>query len=336
MTKEELKLKLDANEEKFNKRLTLIKKKCAKLGFNDNLFINDMKNMFNKKYLDNDNIKVEFIRKDDLSDLISKYGTDLPIHNADGSFNEENYDYNYELGELEDSVRKYWDLYKVYLNWLNKYNKAVSSEEKYNSNRIAVLDKFLDDWAKRVKEFYLKDKDDYIESLNKVHNEVYNYLKENDYMTADRNTRTIIENQFLKQYKWAARYIDVRKFAQLESKTASITLNLLNVKFVPEEEYSFLPSFATKGHYELRSYDEDKLDKLIAQEKEVKYRELVDRVESEVGTITDVSNLSIGAQHGELNGIVEGTNGKCYVETIGAGGWNIVCFHYRVLVHKVK
>lgn len=34
--------------------------------------------------------------------------------------------------------------------------------------------------------------------------------------------------------------------------------------------------------------------------------------------------------------MIQGENGKCKIETIYAGGYNIQCLHYRVLVHKVN
>ncbi len=39
---------------------------------------------------------------------------------------------------------------------------------------------------------------------------------------------------------------------------------------------------------------------------------------------------------GELNGYISGTRGKASVHTIGAGGYNVQCFHFRVLVKKLK
>lgn len=62
---------------------------------------------------------------------------------------------------------------------------------------------------------------------------------------------------------------------------------------------------------------------------------LIYRVKDHVGEITDWSNIR--AEQGTcgwtvLNGWVEGTQGRCMVESIEAGGWNIQKFHIRVLV----
>ena len=34
-----------------------------------------------------------------------------------------------------------------------------------------------------------------------------------------------------------------------------------------------------------------------------------------------------------LNGYIIGTKGCCSIKTIGAGGYNIQCFHFRTLIH---
>lgn len=91
--------------------------------------------------------------------------------------------------------------------------------------------------------------------------------------------------------------------------------------------------------------DEKRLDKILEREATAKYKDLVKRISDIVGNIEDVSNLSIGRQYGELNGIVKGDKGKAKVFTVGAGGENtdiIVnsrhgqVYHYRVLVKPVK
>lgn len=53
-----------------------------------------------------------------------------------------------------------------------------------------------------------------------------------------------------------------------------------------------------------------------------------------VGEITDASGLSVGSKQ-DLNGFIVGTRGTAKVQTIGAGGYNIQCFHFRTLINAV-
>ena len=77
------------------------------------------------------------------------------------------------------------------------------------------------------------------------------------------------------------------------------------------------------------------LEKVIEEEKKAKLVDIVSRITRVVGTITDAADLRIGGK-GDINGIISGTEGRAKVETIGAGGYNIVCFHFRTLVHEYK
>ena len=78
-----------------------------------------------------------------------------------------------------------------------------------------------------------------------------------------------------------------------------------------------------------------KLDQHLQIEAENKYDNIVNRAVEITGKILDATDLSIGST-GELNGIIVGENGKAKIETIGAGGYNIQCFHFRTLIHKIK
>lgn len=80
---------------------------------------------------------------------------------------------------------------------------------------------------------------------------------------------------------------------------------------------------------------EKDFEKFLNKYMEDRYYELVNKISSYVGEITDVSALWIG-NDGRINGVVSGTSGKVKLETIVAGGYNIQCRHYRVLVHKYK
>lgn len=79
----------------------------------------------------------------------------------------------------------------------------------------------------------------------------------------------------------------------------------------------------------------EKLDRDLVAEYNRKYDNIVERASYYCGKIEDVAGLRVGGK-GELDGIVVGNKGKCHIETIGAGGYNIQCFHFRVLVHEIK
>lgn len=74
---------------------------------------------------------------------------------------------------------------------------------------------------------------------------------------------------------------------------------------------------------------------MLTREAELKYDDMIERTNAIVGEITDASGLHVGAK-GDLNGIVIGTRGKASVQTIGAGGHSIQCYHHRTLIHPIN
>ncbi len=80
---------------------------------------------------------------------------------------------------------------------------------------------------------------------------------------------------------------------------------------------------------------EEVILKTIERDGEAKEKMLIKRVNKEVGSIVKAISLSVGV-NGELNGYIKGENGTCKIETIYAGGYNIQCLHYRVLVKEVS
>lgn len=76
-----------------------------------------------------------------------------------------------------------------------------------------------------------------------------------------------------------------------------------------------------------------KLAKDLSEEADRKYDFIIERTNAIVGEITDASNLRIGSK-ADLNGYVIGTRGIAKVQTIGAGGYNIQCFHFRTLINR--
>ena len=91
------------------------------------------------------------------------------------------------------------------------------------------------------------------------------------------------------------------------------------------------------GDLALRSLKDahEQIIKNIERDGEAKENMLIKRVNKEIGKIVNALNLNVGV-NGELNGTIKGENGTCKIETIYAGGYNVQCLHYRVLVHKVN
>lgn len=102
-------------------------------------------------------------------------------------------------------------------------------------------------------------------------------------------------------------------------------------KYTAKLAYSLMP-YVWEG--KLTKNGERELEKVLRREVERKREQFIARVEACVGEITDLSYLTIG-EGGNIDGIAEGVDGRCYVRTIGAGGYNIQRFHYRVLVKRI-
>ena len=75
------------------------------------------------------------------------------------------------------------------------------------------------------------------------------------------------------------------------------------------------------------NYLEPALDNM-AKEKEIHF---MARVQKKAGEILDMSGLSLGFD-GSINGTVIGKERTVTVKTVFAGGHNVQCLHYRVMV----
>ena len=84
-----------------------------------------------------------------------------------------------------------------------------------------------------------------------------------------------------------------------------------------------------------KEFETERFERDIKNEADRKYDNIIERTNEIVGTIRDASGLEVGDK-GELDGYVVGDRGTAHVHTIGAGGYNIQCYHFRVLVHEIR
>lgn len=101
---------------------------------------------------------------------------------------------------------------------------------------------------------------------------------------------------------------------------------------VQEGEWEYLRPYDCYDNYEEACA---KLNANLTEEANRKYDFIIERVNAICGKITDATGLKVGAK-GDLNGNIIGERGTAHVQTIGAGGYNIQCFHFRTLIHEVK
>ena len=192
---------------------------------------------------------------------------------------------------------------------LAKYQADLqTAQEKQASRNVTVIIEFLERWKANTTKFYLRAFEDYKVDLAAYYEEDSKYCdwwNRGGYRSPDRK--------------------------EVEKKHQDYRAAFMS-------KWSFMRPFVDRQlNREKRQYeevlDEAKLKKTLDQEADAKYDFIIERTNAIVGKISDASGLKIGAK-GDLNGFIIGERGKAKVQTIGAGGWNIQCFHFRTLIHS--
>ena len=192
---------------------------------------------------------------------------------------------------------------------LKEYMEKRNTEIERDSQipNIPVVEEFLKQWKEKADTYYRKEvkelrewKAEYRIYFNKKREELraeFGY-KVN---TTDKEVEKR-EIEYKIDYKYERTYIS-NKWTQ----------DIVNLDYYEEKEF------------------DNKLEKMLNDEVNRKRIDLYTRCSAKVGVITDATELKIGV-NASLNGFVTGENGRAEVETIYAGGYNIQCLHYRVLV----
>ena len=204
--------------------------------------------------------------------------------------------------------------------------KLTEEIEKASSRNVAVILQFLETWKTRCREYFEEGIRRYFVDLEELRKLTIQY--------ADASFGT-------EEYKQAREAL-VAAEDELRSKTSgywerspyedAFGRTCYTSHRVREGEYERYQPYIQCINLETAL---ERLEKNITEEANRKYDFIIDRTNGIVGQITDASNLSI-SDNGELNGVIIGTRGKAHVKTVGAGGYNIQCFHFRTYIKEWK
>lgn len=197
---------------------------------------------------------------------------------------------------------------------LADYQQKLQQEiEKSNSRNIPAIIEFLEGWKRRVTDYYTDAMDRYVVELLEWHK----YNKEHCDWSNTQGHRLWMENRD----EWNRIDKEYRQHKNAFQSTWNFITPYVDYKYTEGKKEYFLNT--------------EKLQKMLDKEADVKYDFIVERTNEITGTITDATNLKVGSK-GDLNGYIKGERGTAKVETIGAGGYNIQCFHFRTLIKAMK
>lgn len=273
-------------------------------------------------------------RLEKIKSSLEKYGVDLNNYDICDYRNNDNvyeliWSYELKLDDVKNNEKK--------LNQANKdLEKASNSLEveikkKGDINNVipqCIID-FLENWKKYAKEFYIN--------------------LSNEYLGIRAKKYEVTEEELKKPYRIETNYKtwEKTKVRVYKDEDINFILNDNYLKRNAEAEIKdyYIQEFRKNTHAtdlqvmdKILNYNKinlEVLEKILDNEIEVKKELFIERIREVVGVIEDLSELYLG-DNGEINGIVQGEKCKAKVQTIGAGGYNIQCYHYRVLVNKIK
>lgn len=182
-----------------------------------------------------------------------------------------------------------------------------TATEKAASRNVMVILEFLEGWKARSRKFYADSFDRYVKAKAE-------YREKDGAYTKWLNSESCNDPDHQRKVQ------DFRAYKEQFKAT-----------------WAFLAPYITRqANPETHRCEEflamDKLMKDLDEEANRKYDFIILRTNAIVGEITNASGLSVGAK-GDLNGYIIGKKGRAKVQTIGAGGYNIQCFHFRTLIN---
>lgn len=211
-----------------------------------------------------------------------------------------------KLDDIKGAEKKLKEAETILANWQGKLDVELEKERFLNDEAPQVILDFLNDWKQKAYEWHIKRYEDFLIFAKKLREEEEELRKSLQGLTSRREQREKLKEHGL----------DFSSIEQRKRQFAGATVLRMAGIYDEEQRLKWLES-------------------VLEEERKAKMLDLINRINTVVGAITDASKLEVN-EKGNLDGFITGEKGKAKIETVGAGGWNIQCFHYRTLVHKVE
>lgn len=242
-------------------------------------------------------------------------------------------DYDGKKDDIKGATEKLQDAERILAGWKEKLDIAINEEMVIQDLVPQVIQDFLEAWKQNVFQWYCQRYEEFLDLRADLRRQVREVRLE-AYRTVPEYERY---RKFQEEYQDGAEPDDSTLINMWPRKPMEDLLKEreLDDKTVQKK----LKNFGDIVIFKMLEFrDPEKreawLDGFLEEEKKAKLLHLVGRISDITGPITDARGIYIYA--GDLNGVVLGEKGAAKVNTIGAGGYNIQCYHYRMLVHDVS
>lgn len=234
-------------------------------------------------------------------------------------------DYEDKVEAVRNTEKKISEIEAMITKITTQIDLEVNKNNFINNTAPPIILEFLENWKRLAYSWYQNRYNQLVEFRKAKKNEVHK-LKMSIIVSDDRYVNYRGRN--LSDYDMANLF--PRKPIEDELKRLKLDYSSLHKAEL---------AFGTEAIRLASMYDDkerhDYLMDMLEKEKKSLLFDLLNRITKVTGEIVDASDLELSV-NGQINGIVVGKKGTVHVETIGAGGYNIQCFHFRTLVKPVK
>ncbi len=284
-------------------------------------------------------------------------------------------DVSSKFDDIKGARGKLADAEVILQNWEDKLSKAIEQDKLIEERCPEVIKQFLEQWKVNCTFYYQSKYTEWPAFVEELRNEEKEARIECLREVAEKGAGQFVDEKNLGSILWvknsyfAPEISDDVKAERLQKFTEGYTrawdwyCENKDSSYAESHLHNVYPSGLMDAHLKslnldwqgvkkrkqdfggelllkmVEFRDEEKafdfLDMSLEEEKKAKILDLMNRIEKITGKIVDAKSLNIGYK-GDLEGVIIGEEGKAKINTIGAGGYNIQCFHFRTLIHEYK